>query len=774
MASLPVAIIEIDIPYCDLTYGVAPCMAAIGVTGTRKCYNTIRTCQYRAAFTANPKTLRFCAPSENVNFFKNGAPVVVIPSVSSIAVTPAVLHPGVDIGQRESVRVVFADHPHSDAGLDKYLFERTFNPFDQGTFWGKLRARNPSLEGYAFRLLRGQYGQDLSQMTTYTYVIDSIIGQADSLTLVAKDVLILADQKKAQAPRISNGVLAFGLAAAGTEITLSPAGVGNAEYPVTGKISIGGKEICDFTRSSDVMTLTRAQNGTEAEEHDPDDIVQLVLVYAAAQPADIIADLLINYTPGINASWINTAEWDIEVDQYIGRLYSGVIAEPTSVIELLNELIEQVGLAFWWDAIHLQLRLQSLRPVAATARLYSDDHVIESTFKVVEQPQRRVSEVWTYYGQRNPLEALDEANNYKAAIASIDPNAAMDYPQSAIKKIFSRWISGNNRPAASRLNAMLLSRYRDPPRMLSFELFESIEEVPALGGALRVINTVLQDDTGETLAIPAQVTSLEVRDDRFIIDAQESIFVQQPLDPGDPGGGGPGNVRLIFIDDDSFNLNIRTIHDEIYFPPQSGDQIRCLVSAGATVGSNNASIPALDVGSWPVGVVLELVIYGRIQGKGGNGGSLNFTPNTTQNGGPGGTALYTRFGLAVQNLGQIYGGGGGGGTSGFLVGFGEAAGGGGGGGSGFTPGVGAQNVHSDTYGPNGQNGSKEAGGAGGYEPPVAQGGAGGNPGQPGAAGATIPGEFTPAGSGGAAGLAVDGEAYISWTSLGTIAGSRTN
>src|SRR5690606_26973109 len=158
--------------------------------------------------------------------------------------------------------------------------------------------------------------------------------------------------------------------------------------------------------------------------------------------------------------------------------------------------------------------------------------------------------VWTYFGLRNPLEPLDEASNYKAAIATVDPEAGADYGQPAIKRIFSRWISDNNRGAAARLNSMLLARYRDAPRKFSFSLYNTIEEVPRLGGGFRLDHWTLQDDTGASVPVPAQVTSLEQQIDRYVVDAQESIYVQQDdLE----------TVRLIFLDQDQYNVNLRTV-----------------------------------------------------------------------------------------------------------------------------------------------------------------------------------------------------------------------
>src|SRR5690606_7526925 len=102
-----VEIVEIDIPFCRLTYGVAPCEAELGVTGAIKCFNARRTCEDIASFDPALLTLRFTHPSLELDYD-------AIPSLESVSVPPQVADPGVSMGQRESVRVVLADRPRSD------------------------------------------------------------------------------------------------------------------------------------------------------------------------------------------------------------------------------------------------------------------------------------------------------------------------------------------------------------------------------------------------------------------------------------------------------------------------------------------------------------------------------------------------------------------------------------------------------------------------------------------------------------------------------------
>lgn len=651
-----VTIIEIDLPYCEHVYGESPCTASIGVTGAIKCFNSLRTCQDRTNFLAADKTLRFCAPTEECDYTENGDPVVVIPSIAGMSITPAIVNPGVDIGVRETVRITFDDHPHSDAGLDKYLSDRNYNPFNRGTFWHKLRARWPSLEGYPLRVRRGVYGEDLSTFTTYHYVIDSVVGGGDSVTIAAKDPLILTDKLKAQAPRLSSGVLAAAISDSDTAFTLDPVGIGDAEYPASGLIALAGKEIVSFTRSGDSVTITgRGLYDSEQIEHDEGTTAQIVLTYTGKPVSEIIYDLLTEYTPGFDPAWIDLDAWKEDVDEYINRFYSARIAKPTDVQKLLNELIEQVGLVMAWDSINQKLRLQPLRPVTTTRIDHNEDNIVADSFRITEQPQLRVSEVWTYYGQRNPLEDLNDPKNYKVGVASVDPNASADYPQPAIKQIFSRWIAETNRGAALQVNASILARYRDAPR--KFQFISRDITPPTLGTGARIEHWHLQDETGAKIDVPIQYTSVNASaEDSMQITAQEVVFVEQPDTGGGTGSGGTG-ARYVYIDAPAFAINLRVLFDELYPPPLSGDEVKFLINAPVG-GIPGTDLPAVDVGDWPSGVILTMTVNSPIRGYGGNGGRRWGNLNGTD----GGMGLYTRFPINVINNADISGGGGGGAT----------------------------------------------------------------------------------------------------------------
>lgn len=752
--------IEIDVDYCDNVYGSSPCTAAIGVTGDIKCFNTIKTCQDRVNFVNSPATLRFSLEGRDYQ------PVTIeaIPCVIGLTMTPGQVSLGENLGVRSSVNITFRDFKHSDtgAGGDPYLSDRTYDPYTQGTFFGKFRSRQPFLQGRPLRVYQGELGQALGDMVERHYVIEQFTGPTAGglYQIIAKDALKLADDDRAQAPRISTGRLSGSLTDVATSATLTPSGIGDEEYPASGYVCIGGREVCSFTRSSDTLTLTRGQLNTTAIAHQADDRVQLVLSYVAQDPADIVYDLMSDYA-GIDTDFLPRASWKSETSAYLNRLYTAYITEPTGVNKLCSELIQQAALAMWWDDASQLIRLQVLRGVASDVDVFDagdnvpEGNVIEGSLVVKEQPAKRISEVWTYFDRRDPTRSITELENYRSIAVTVDLQRSSDYGSAAIKKITSRWIPSGGRSIALRLNDIMLARFADPPRLFELELFRTT--LVAVGGGYQVGGWPLQDATGAQERVPAQCVRLDPRDDKNVVALEEVLF---DLDPEDL------DSRVVIVDTDRRDFNLRDAHDLLYpeIVTVGSITLLCIVETSVVIGSTDPATPAFDVGTFPVGLPIEVRVRGRIQGAGGRGGDVGATAT---NGQDGGTALYTRQAIDLildDGDAEIWGGGGGGGTA--YVNFGVLVGAGGGGGAGDAAGSGG---NSGSGGIGGSAGTDTAGGAGGVSGSIL-GGTGGGPATAGINGSGGSATTTP----GAAGKAIDGVSYVTKTGTGDILGVEVN
>lgn len=183
-----------------------------------------------------------------------------------------------------------------------------------------------------------------------------------------------------------------------------------------------------------------------------------------------------------------------------------------------------------------------------------------------------------------------------------------------------------------------------------------------------------------------------------------------------------------------------------------------LVTNNAIFSSNTTASPALTIsGSFPNGLIF--VNNSTIVGMGGRGA------DAAANGSPGGGALLVSSAVSITNNGTFAGGGGGGSSSADFGWCGVVlTTAGGGGASGLSQSVGGTGVYGAVGNPSSLSGSfysvpgagYASGACGVLNTPSGTGGTWGNAGQ-------STGGF----SGGAAGFAVSGNSFITWTATGT-------
>lgn len=750
-----------------------------------------------------------------------------VPDLLEASLSPGTISLGENLGERSTLTVALKDHRGADLG----------ELFDSGTQWGKARARQIFRRGQPIRVKRGLLGQALSEFETRHYVFDSFSGPSPQggASLVAKDVLKLADDDRALAPRPSNGFLSAGITNVATAATLLPVGIGNAEYPTSGHIAIGGKEVCAFTRVGDALTLTRAQFGTTAIAHNAEDRVQLCLNFNGVDPADIIHALFTTYA-AISASVIPLAVWQQETDIFLQRVYTRLIAEPTGVSKLVSELISQAGLVVWWDDRLSQIRLQVLRGIATDAFLYTQRNVIRGSLQVQDQPEKQITQVWSYYGVRNPLEPLNNTDNFRSALATVDLEAETANGSPVIRTIFGTWIPALARSTAQRVNDLQIGRFVRAPRKIAFDVmrYSGVQE-PGLGGGYRIEWWGNQDEAGNVVNAPIQITRINPMADRIRAEAEEMLFKQFDADDL--------KNRTIVVDGNFNNLNARTTHDSIYGVPTAQDiidgvNLTVIVNESVIVGSATTAQRAMESGEFPtVGgtgniantspIVTNLSIDPTdmkvgtpVTGAGIQAKSRILTidsPTQITLDKPAiattvGVALTFWFYVALEMIGRIQGAGGKGGngqiglapavpqpgqaggvalyvqhpilltdTGGQIWSGGGGGGGGdntgwsggGGGGAGQVPGIGGQGYDFATPDPafSGANGTTESGGAGGVAP--GNNNDGGAGGGPGLAGSA--GNGSGGAAGGAPGAAIDGISFVTTVgSPGDRRGSQIN
>lgn len=729
---------------------------------------TIVTVLFTIAIQPKSETsLRFCTAT-----MYQPKSIEAYPNMLTMDHAPQLVSLGENLGERSNLKVTFEDTPHSDTGpgYDPYLSERTYNPYLQGTHWGKFRNRHAFIQGTTCRMIRGIDNQPLAAMDIKHLVVETLSGPSvdHKFEITAKDILKFLDGDKAQAPYVGSATVSEPLDASENGIDLAPAGIGDEEFDLTGYVCIGGKEVCGYNRSagSDVLSVGRGLLGTTATTHDSGVRAQNVLWFEGVDVADILHTLLVTYG-GVPAHLIPLSSWRSETVAFLNRLYTGYVTEPTSVKKLCAEIIEQAALAVWQSDSPYQINLQVLRAVASSAAAIDESMIQRGSLQITERTDKRLSEVWTFYNQRDKTRPLDEESNYGSVLATIDSDATADYAVSAIKKIFSRWIPTGGEATAERLNDLLLAQYRRAPRRFQFSLFPDNPISPVLGNGYRISVPQIQDQNGVKDSVPVICVSVKSEPDSLVVTADE-------LQLGASVSDIDGNV--IHLNSDDMNVDLLTLHNQLYNEAVSGTNVYCFISTGVIIGSVDRGTSAFVIDGFADGVNIYLIISGRIQGAGADGSNGGAAPNgdSGQHGDSGGDALLVRNPTNVDaSQGQIWSGGGGGGGGGggrTSSGGARSGGGGGGGGAGIIPGEGGSGGDGAAGGGRGNRGDNAGitdggdGGNGGTEGTNGgDGGNGGDPGEDGQDGEDGSGDQGGnGGNGGDRGQATDGDSFITY------------
>jgi len=331
-------------------------------------------------------------------FCENRSPVPAgldaIPTLSSQSVSPAEVDINGGLGVRASCSVSFDDH------MDYAIFGSVTAPV---RFWPTWRANHPYYQGQRLSLFSGYIIDGVFNPANFQrrdYVLETFAMTRGKVSITGKDPLKLADNNRAQAPRASKGQLLSAITNVQTTLMLTPAGIGNAEYPASGWVRIGS-EVMSFTRSSDTLTLLRQQYNTQAAEHSEGDTVQLCLYYNNSV-AEIVHDLLTSYAD-VASAYIPLAAWEDEADIYLPGLYETLITEPVGVQALVKELGQQAPHYLYWDERTNRIQFVAVKAPPSTAVTVTDEaNILENSIAYQHMQDLRVSRVIVNFGQFDP------------------------------------------------------------------------------------------------------------------------------------------------------------------------------------------------------------------------------------------------------------------------------------------------------------------------------------------------------------------------------------
>ena len=285
------------------------------------------------------------------------------------------------------------------------------------TYFGKLKARNPFYNGRIMRVYSGYLEQDGSfnaaNFEVRTYVIEQWDGiDTNGITkITAKDILKLASDDRAVAPKASIGKITLDMTTSTTSVNLTPLALAQImaqavmfvlalkSWPLRGQVT--HSRLHAHKRNNSKYTSTRRHSA-------------VVLSGSWSKTQNIVYDLLVNYA-FVDPSFIDKSAWDAEQVGYLPRLYNTLVTTPTGVSKLLTELTEQVGFFLFWDEVNSLIKFQTIRPNSLSETVHelnTTKHLLADSVKMRDIVDDRVNEVWVYYGIIDSTKNLTEDSNY--------------------------------------------------------------------------------------------------------------------------------------------------------------------------------------------------------------------------------------------------------------------------------------------------------------------------------------------------------------------------
>lgn len=514
----PIQIVEIKQPFCENVFGVSPCTAT--GTGDQKCYNTRRTCKDTVNFALGTPLSLFFSTGDVAARGVSGASYIM-PFLVSVSTTPTRINlsgsspDATGLGTRANCSITFQDAPHTDRIVDPYLSGRSWDPLtpERGSFWTRWLPRNKYYQNVEVVVYEGYAGQALGDMVSRTYFVEKITGPDASgrVTMTGKDILARVEERKAQAPIASPGVLYVGIAAGATSFEVAGAVV--ADYAASGVLRINS-EIMQYTgraSSTNGVTftgVTRGRFNTTAQEHEVDSTVQQCLYYENTRADDVVEDLLTTYG-GIDPAWLDTSNWANEFDDYSAfYILDVLITDPESVAQIVADIAIQVGFYIWWDERDRLVKWKAIRGVDDEPPTLTDtNHILEGSFSITEMPRQRVSQAWIYHGRKDWIKSKDDPTAYNLHItANLESETDELYGSAAIRRIYARFLPSS--ALAQNTASKIITRYVDTPRECTFTL-DAKDRAYWVGDTVKISHHLDRDEFGARYVANWTITSAE-------------------------------------------------------------------------------------------------------------------------------------------------------------------------------------------------------------------------------------------------------------------------
>lgn len=596
-------IIEIDLP---------------AVEGASEGYGTPITTNQPSNATA---TYRFTMKSSPLIPLNN-----VWRCVTSISESPTELQSGRGLSSRGTGTIVMSEFKGDPNPLAPSVTPEVIN---QGGFLAKLKARNV-LVNKNIRIKNYRIGDDGqipdldSDAEVRHYIIESFTSSdVGTWRLKFKDELYRFDIDEKQWPIARDGYLRASISTTDTLLQVDP----NISYQINDAIRIGsdlmtiqsvsniGTSIAQVTTRSRAIGISNPPfsqliSKTEVNAHDAGDEIFLCKVYDNARIDTVLYDILTE--SGVDPSLIPLAEWQAEIDTWhSGTRITHVFSEAQDSNDVINMILESYMIDMWFDVVERKIKITAISEWQQSTRILSEGKEINyDTVRTDEKDDLRASDALVVYGKS--FKARDDSTeNFSKASVFTDPAlSSLDQYGEPKQKRFP-----NNPVIDETAAGLLVRRYvRRYGRM-------------PIGYKWNTEEKYLKFNVGEVVSLS---TFSQVGFDGIPNTSSRAQIVS--IKPSYNGIGRSYTVKALTyspaVDEVGIPLEevIRGRQERINLWDYIGQPIEAstytFIFDAAQVFSNSNNIPAMTVGRFATGSVINIILANgaSVQGKGGDGG----------------------------------------------------------------------------------------------------------------------------------------------------------
>lgn len=298
-------------------------------------------------------------------------------------------------------------------------------------------------------------------------------------------------------------------------------------------------EVIEYTaKSGDVLSWPssayRAQFGTvreyPGEENDngikqaakAGDAVVLCRAWFDASPATVIEDILND--GGLADSNIDLTgladECAVWLD--IGAQITACIPGPEKSGDLFADLLIDLGLLPWWDAIAAKQRFKADRPEIGTTIESRGRELLWQSVDHERDDESRITRHTTRFDLVSPVAKRSEASEYLSHIKAVDLESEAQYGDTRPIERLSRWLTSANTVMARAQSQWAVMARKDAPGKYSARL--DLRDEVAVGQLVYLTCDQVTDATGDPTPVLCRITRVRDAGTHQEIKAVSTVF----------------------------------------------------------------------------------------------------------------------------------------------------------------------------------------------------------------------------------------------------------